>query len=222
MTTKKGNNREIAVTLVRREGKSDDYVLAESELRPEIRNACNIAEFVAPRLPGEAGPWQGVDVMRDMVAATRDGDMSLPSDFLTAQIVTLDSVFTDCLRRSALNLNQFPEAAERYMRMALKAQANLRASIAELAKLHQPREQTVRHVHVHEGGQAVVAETVTVTGGQNGKGTSLPHAAIPLATLHGANAGGNGVPITSDQGEAALQNARGPQPRRRKGQQARA
>ena len=56
-----------------------------------------------------------------------------------------------------MSMGEYIEASERYMRLALKAQANSRAMLEALAKLHQPREQTVRHVHVNEGGQAVIA-----------------------------------------------------------------
>ncbi len=53
------------------------------------------------------------------------------------------------------------------MRLALKVKANSRATLETLAKLHQPREQTVRHVHVNEGGQAVVADNFhNYAGGQ--------------------------------------------------------
>lgn len=57
-----------------------------------------------------------------------------------------------------MNLGEYPQAMERYTRLALKAQGNCRATLEALAKLHQPREQTVKHVHVNEGGQAVVAD----------------------------------------------------------------
>ena len=221
MSAAKGKGRTMKVPVVRRPDKPDSYTFAESELRPEIRNAHVINEANGQLFMGETGEdWNGVEVLRDMVAVTRSGDMSLPSDLLTAQSITLDAVFTKCLRRSMLNMDQYPEAAERYMRMALKAQANARSSIEALARLHAPREQTVRHVHVHEGGQAMVAENITVTGGQNGKAAQLPHE--PFAALLGANAGGNGVPIASDQGQAPLQNARRKEPRRRKGQPLRA
>lgn len=35
-----------------------------------------------------------------------------------------------------------------------------RATLEALAKLHQPREQTVKHVHVNEGGRAIVADQI--------------------------------------------------------------
>jgi hypothetical protein len=64
------------------------------------------------------------------------------------------------------------------MRLALKAQANCRATLETLGKLHQPREQTVKHVHVNEGGQAVVADHFHQhTGGkENGQSSEQPYA----------------------------------------------
>jgi hypothetical protein len=41
------------------------------------------------------------------------------------------------------------------MRLVLRAQANCRATLEALAKLHQPREKVVQHIQVNEGGQAI-------------------------------------------------------------------
>lgn len=59
--------------------------------------------------------------------------------------------------------------------MAMKAQSNARTTIEALTKLHQPREQTVRHVHVNQGGQAVVADQFHhhAGGQQNDRATEL-------------------------------------------------
>src|SRR3546814_5532823 len=86
------------------------------------------------------------------------GDLSLASRIFTSQAISLDALFTDMARRSGNNMGHYPDAADRYMRLALKAQAACRSTLEALARLHQPREQTVKHVHVNEGGQAVVAE----------------------------------------------------------------
>jgi len=86
------------------------------------------------------------------------GDLAFASRMLAAQALSLDEMFTELARRAAMNLGTYLDAGERYARLALKAQANSRATIEALAKLHQPREQTVRHVHVNEGGQAIVAD----------------------------------------------------------------
>jgi hypothetical protein len=99
------------------------------------------------------------------------------------------------------------------MRLALKAQANSRATIEALAKLHQPREQTVRHVHVNEGGQAVIADQFHHhAGGQgNGQSTEQPHAArSPCAgtALPSPDPLGEAMPVSSGEGRKAMQNAR--------------
>jgi hypothetical protein len=62
------------------------------------------------------------------------------------------------IRLLAWSMGTYSQATERYARLALKAQANCRATLEALARLQQPREQTVKHVHINQGGQAVVAD----------------------------------------------------------------
>lgn len=139
------------------------------------------------------------------------GDMELAGHMLAIQAVTLDAIFTEMARRSGLNMSEYIEASERYMRLALKAQANSRATLEALAKLHQPREQTVRHVHVNEGGQAVIADQVhNHTGGQkNAESAEQPHAQGSQGpAMLGHDAQGNGMPIPGGQRREAVPDAR--------------
>ena len=99
------------------------------------------------------------------------------------------------------------------MRLALKAQSASRSTLEALAKLHQPREQTVKHVHVNSGGQAVVADAIHQhTGGaENAKTIEQSHATGSdgtIAALPSPDPFGNGVPIPSCEGQAAMQDAR--------------
>lgn len=112
-----------------------------------------------------------------------------------------------------MNMGEYINAAERYGRLALKAQSNCRTTLEALAKLHQPREQTVRHVHVNEGGQAVVADhfhnhTGAVENGKSVKQSDATSTAGASAALPCPDAGGNGVPISSGEGQAPMQDAR--------------
>lgn len=120
---------------------------------------------------------------------------------------------TELPRRAALNMGDHISAAERYGRLALKAQSNCRATIEALAKLHQPREQTVRHVHVNEGGQAVIADQFHhhTGGSENAEKTDQSFATgatSECAALPCPDPLGNGVPIASREREAAMQDAR--------------
>jgi len=97
----------------------------------------------------------------------------------------------------------------------MKAQAGSRQAIETLAKLHQPREQTVRHVHVNEGGKAVIADEFHHhTGGQrNGRSDGQPHAtgagpAGESPALPRPDPLGKAVPIPSRERQCAMQDAR--------------
>ena len=100
--------------------------------------------------------------------------------------MTLDTMFTEMTRRMAPNMGEHLAATEIYARIALKAQAQSRATLEALAKLHQLCNQTVRHVHVNEGGQAVIADQVHHHAGgvENGKSIKQSHA--PEAANAGA------------------------------------
>lgn len=169
---------------------------------------------------GDTG-FSGPDLMPaffKFAKQAEDGDLSFASHMLTTQALTLDSVFTEFLRRSAANMGEHLGAAERYMRLALKAQANSRAVIETLARLHQPREQTVRHVHVNQGGQAVVADQFHHHGGAKNEIDKQPHepnytAGIGPALL-GEDEKRNALPMSGHQGEEAVPAPRWGQSRR--------
>lgn len=152
--------------------------MARITLDPQTRHASLAMSFgsqmFGDRLKpdiAESSAVLGEDIQRAM-----KGDLSLASRIYTSQAISLDSLFTEMARRSGNNMGQYPDAADRYMRLALKAQAACRSTLEALARLHQPREQTVKHVHVSEGGQAVVADQFHHhTGGeQNGKMRNSP------------------------------------------------
>lgn len=141
---------------------------------------------------------------------------------LAIQATTLDAIFTEMTRRMALNMGEYLGATQTYANIALKAQAGSRAALAEIVKLHQPREQTVRHVHVNEGGQAVIADEFhNHTGGQeNGQGDEQPHAtgtAGQGSALSGPDPLGPAVPIPGGEGAPAMQDARRERKRRTRG-----
>ena len=105
-------------------------------------------------------------------------------------------------------MGEYPEAAERW-RLALKAQGNCRATLGTLAKVHQPREQIVKHVHVNDGGQTVVADEFHhhTRGTENAETVKQSHTAgTPChgAPLLSPNPIGEGVSIASREGKEAV------------------
>jgi hypothetical protein len=197
---------------------SGAQALARKLLQPTLKNAAAASAFT-DRMMGNAIELPGIGDYADHIHSVSkdaaDGDLTLASKILAAQAVTLDSMFAELARRAALNMGEYVTATERYGRLALKAQSNCRAALEALAKLHQPREQTVRHVHVNEGGQAVVADQFHhhAGGKQNARNDEQPHAPEDGAAgsgpeMLGHDAQGNGVPIPGDQGGEAVSHAR--------------
>ena len=207
--------------LEKREDEKVGRTLARITLDPQTRNAALAMSFGSKMFGDQLQPEiaETSAVLAEEIERALKGDLSLASRIHTSQAISLDAMFTEMARRSGSNMGQYPDAADRYMRLALKAQAACRSSLEALAKLHQPREQTVKHVHVGQGGQAVVADHFHQhTGGrENGKTTKQSDATCPSFTspaLPSPDPLGDGVPITHREGEATMQNARRHEPRR--------
>jgi hypothetical protein len=191
--------------------------MARITLDPQTRNA-NLAMIFGSKLFGDQHRpdiTESSAVVAEEINLAFKGDMSLASRMYTSQAISLDAIFTEMARRAADNLGSYPQAVERFMRLALKAQAASRATLEALVRLHQPREQTVKHVHVNEGGQAVVADQFHHHAGASENGyfakqsdATATGAAGESAALPGTDPLGEGVPIASGEREAALSNAR--------------
>lgn len=208
-------------------GETATDATTRSVVAPALRHgelAQSLTEAFTAGLPDDTRPELGHYVCEFDKRATSAGagDLMLARQLLAAQAMTLDGIFTEMARRSALNMGQHMDATERYMRLALKAQAGSRATVEALARMHQPREQTVRHVHVNEGGQAVIADEFHHhAGGQReyGKADEQPHATGPgaagtCAPLPSPDPIGDAVPVPSGEGKATVQDARRQRQRR--------
>lgn len=187
--------------------------LADVMLTPGARHGMVAAGFANGMLPSnfeQVGLVGARKMVETEAEKAKDGDLALASGMLMSQAITLDTMFTELARRASANLGTYIDASEKYMRMALKAQANSRMTIETLAKLHQPREQTVRHVHVGNGGQAVVAESFHHhTGGQeNGSADQSHTQGAPVSALPSPNPLGQSVPVAGCEGAEALPHAR--------------
>ncbi|MES2497832.1 MAG: hypothetical protein V4618_17080 [Pseudomonadota bacterium] len=65
---------------------------------------------------------------------TTSDDMTRARAILMTQAVDLDVMFSELIGKAASNLDQWPTMAERFVRLALRAQANCRASLDTLAR----------------------------------------------------------------------------------------
>lgn len=184
-------------------------LLAELSVRPEMRHSMAAMQFTAPFM-GEEAEWSDLTTAyQKQLSNAAQGNLDNISRMLMAQALTLDSIFTRMAERAAANMREFPDATKKYMLLALKAQSNSRATLEALARIHQPREQIVKHVNVNEGGQAVFAREIHQhkEPGSDDERASQPHATGPA--MLGQDAEGSGVPVARDQGQEAVPDARG-------------
>lgn len=208
------------VNMTARNGENAREALARNIAAPVFRHSYIAATYAEPLIehtPGDKKPGIG-----DFFAVAQTRESESPADrleaasrLLTEQAQTLDMLFTELARRSAANMGQYPKAMETYMRLALKAQANSRATIEALAKLHQPKEQTVRHVHVNDGGQAIITDQFHhhTGGAKNAQSLEQPHAPGPNSigkgtSLPSPNPFGDALPVTSGKRGKTMPDAR--------------
>lgn len=195
-------------------GQDRGHAMARAVHEPLIRHAAAGSGFGgAGFTEAPASITDSMAVLKGACADVRDGQLKLPIDTLMLQAMTLDTVFTDMARRASVNMGQFPEAADMYMRLATKAQAQSRATIEALAKIVRGNEQIVKHVYVdNRGGQAVIADTVTTKGGGNPNADAQSHGPIindALGTaMLGQDQAWHGVPVPGDAGKEAVPDAR--------------
>ncbi len=105
---------------------------------------------------------------------------------------------------------EFMDAYEKYSNQANKLSRTFAVLTDSYAKLQRGGVQTVKHVNVYEGGQAIVADNVH-TGGMNAKRSDQAHATGNTgagAAMLSYNAQGHGVPIPCGTGAEAVQDAR--------------
>ena len=83
--------------------------------------------------------------------------MRRPKAMLVAQSHTLDELFNSLVRRSHAHMvGGYLDGAERYMRLALKAQSQCRTTLEALAEIKSPRHVSfVRQANISNGPQQV-------------------------------------------------------------------
>ncbi|MEP7223040.1 MAG: hypothetical protein ABI673_10310 [Novosphingobium sp.] len=199
---------------VTKPGKSKARANAEVMLDPSATALATLERFNVGTF-GSAGTTETYEILHEQAKAVNAGDLSQQRTMLAGQASALNSIFMEMSRRGSLNMDEYIKAADTYMRLALKAQAQCRATIEALDRLTNGHVQTVKHVHVNEGGQAVIADHFHQNSGgqENGKENEQPHATGSGPTgaspaLPSPDPLGQGMPIPSRAGQAAMQDAR--------------
>lgn len=101
------------------------------------------------------------DALREQQSLVAKGDLSRPEAMLIAQAHTLDGLFCALTKRATLNLGEYIDAAERYLRLALRAQAQCARTLETLATIKNPPVLFAKQANIAHGPQQVNNETTT-------------------------------------------------------------
>jgi hypothetical protein len=118
---------------------------------------------------------------------------------IAAQLIACHNASMECYRRAMIS-DQTPQGRQENLSQANKLSRTY-TTLLEALNRHRGKGQqkvTVEHVHVHEGGQAIVGNVEG--GGMRTKSEDQPHAIThaPGETLRGTNEEREAVPVASD------------------------
>lgn len=104
---------------------------------------------------GELDVTECLASLRESAERVNSGDLAYLGSTLTAQAVSLDAIFNGLAKRAALNMGEHLDATERYMRLALKAQSQCRATLETLAAIKNPPVVFARQANITSGPQQI-------------------------------------------------------------------
>ncbi len=160
MTEKtKGQSSKLAggqrtVNVVQLPGETADTSISKTVTRPEV-GAAAVSTYFNPLTAG-ADINALVDEMSRQSKLVNDGDLNRAEAMLISQAHSLDAIFNAFCGRVAQNMGQHLQATEAYMRMALKAQSQCRATLQTLGELKAPRSIAfIRQANLANGPQQI-------------------------------------------------------------------
>lgn len=150
----RANKAADTVNIAGEPGKSTERVFADAAIAGTLGNAMTVRTYAHGTF-GELHGTECLDALRASVKAVQGGDLAGAEAMLAAQAAALNAIFGEMARRSALNMGEYLDAAERYMRLALKAQGQCRATLETLAAIKNPPIVYARQANIAHGPQQV-------------------------------------------------------------------
>ncbi len=134
--------------------KTRDEVQAQIATMPIMPVALVITEYSRPKF-GELSLTDVVGELKAKTQAVHSGDLREAESILIAQATALNTLFAELARRAALNLGEHIGAAETYLKLALRAQSQCRATLESLAGIKNPPVIFAKQANIAHGPQQV-------------------------------------------------------------------
>lgn len=127
-----------------------------------------------------------LDRLEEQTATLRAGDTSDLEALLFNQALTLQAMFTALSRRAASNVGEYLGAAETYLKLALRAQGQCRATLETLSEMKNPRPVAfVKQANIAAGHQQVNnGPNVAQGSAQRSRENPVPNTELACANGH--------------------------------------
>jgi hypothetical protein len=114
------------------------------QAQPHELMSSHLTQATAAVLPfskwaGELDANKYLDGLNKKLELIQGGDTKHIEAMLYGQAVALEAIFSSLAQRAAVNVGEHMKAAELYLRLALKAQSQSRATLQALAEVKNPR-----------------------------------------------------------------------------------
>ncbi len=137
MATKRKSTKKRDPNQITAAGKPDEdqaVAIARTVLRPTVQAAVTLKEY--GKSYGDLDLGGLIDSLTEQTRASSDGDLKRAEAMLTTQAHTLDAIFNNLARR-AINA-EYMDNLDRYLKLALRAQSQCRATWEALATIKNP------------------------------------------------------------------------------------
>lgn len=126
---------------------------ARNILNPTIRGAVTAQAF--SKAHGDTDLQSLVTELGNQVGKVTSNDLLRAESLLITQAHTLDGIFNELARRAAMNMGEYIKATDTYLRLALKAQSQCRATLETLAAIKNPPIVYARQANIANGPQQI-------------------------------------------------------------------
>lgn len=129
--------------------------LAELAFVPTTTNGMVSGMYTSKTMKVDLDLKEMVLALNDQVKQVQKGDLKNAESLLVSQALTLNAIFAEMARRAALNMGQHLDATEAYLRLALKAQNQSRATLETLSTINPPPLFIAKQANITTGQQQV-------------------------------------------------------------------
>ena len=158
---------------------SPEQAKARAALKPSINAVLAIDAFKGNLMGTDVDLGAMVESLQATIKDVQGGDLRRLEAMLVAQSTVLQTMFTSLARRAMSQ--EYVKHTDTYLSLALKAQAQSRATISALVDLKYPKQATfIKQANVAHGPQQVNNGAQAKGGGDMHKAPSDQPAALPL------------------------------------------